>query len=54
MTLLAARGNMQTPLRIETPMYLSGSKWNTRKKRRRIHPLRVGLLVLLVAAAVYV
>jgi tetratricopeptide (TPR) repeat protein len=35
-------------------MYLSGSKWNTRKKQRRIHPWRVGLLVLLIGAAVYV
>ena len=35
-------------------MYLSGSKWNTRKKRRRANPWRVLLLVALVAGAVYV
>lgn len=34
-------------------MYLSGSKWNVRKKRRRIHPWRIALLVLLIGAAVY-
>ncbi len=35
-------------------MYLSGSKWNTRKKRRRANPWRVLLLLALVAAAIYV
>jgi len=35
-------------------MYLSGSKWNVRKKQRRVHPWRIGLLVLLIAGAVYV
>lgn len=35
-------------------MYLSGSKWNTRKKRRRANPWRVLLLLSLIAAAVYV
>jgi len=35
-------------------MYLSGSKWNTRKKRRRANPWRVLLLVALVGGAIYV
>ncbi len=34
-------------------MYLSGSKWNLRKKRRRSNPWRVILLLCLLAAAVY-
>jgi tetratricopeptide (TPR) repeat protein len=35
-------------------MYLSGSKWNVRKKRRRVSPWRIGALVLLIGVAVYV
>src|SRR4030067_914769 len=35
-------------------MYLSGSKWNVRKKRRRVSPWRIGGLVLLIGVAVYV
>lgn len=36
-------------------MYLSGSKWNTRKRRkRRSNPWRVAILLLLIAAVVYV
>lgn len=34
-------------------MYLSGSKWNMRKKKRRSNPFRVLILVLLIAAAIY-
>ncbi len=34
-------------------MYLSGSKWNMRKKRRRANPWRVMFLLLLIVAAVY-
>jgi tetratricopeptide (TPR) repeat protein len=34
-------------------MYLSGSKWNMRKKRRRSNPFRVLVLILLIAAAIY-
>ena len=34
-------------------MYLSGSKWNMHKKRRRSNPWRVLFLILLVAAALY-
>ncbi|GMR09634.1 MAG: hypothetical protein BMS9Abin28_0453 [Anaerolineae bacterium] len=37
------------------PMYLSGSKWNTRKRRRRrSSPWRVALLLLLIAGVIYV
>jgi tetratricopeptide (TPR) repeat protein len=35
-------------------MYLSGSKWNMRKKRRRANPWRVLLLLALLAGAIYV
>lgn len=35
-------------------MYLSGSKWNMRKRRRRSNPLLIVALLLLIAAAVYV
>jgi tetratricopeptide (TPR) repeat protein len=35
-------------------MYLSGSKWNMRKKRRRNNPWRILLLLLLIAVALYV
>ncbi len=34
-------------------MYLSGSKWNLRKKRRRTRPWRVLLILVFIAAAVY-
>lgn len=34
-------------------MYLSGSKWHLRKKRRRSNPWRVLLLLILIALAVY-
>ena len=34
-------------------MYLSGSKWNTRKRRRRSNPWRVLGLLLLIAALLY-
>ena len=35
-------------------MYLSGSKWNLRKKRRRNNPWRILLLLLLIAAGLYI
>jgi tetratricopeptide (TPR) repeat protein len=35
-------------------MYLSGSKWQMRKRRRRSNPWRVLLLILLVAGAIYI
>lgn len=36
-------------------MYLSGSKWNTRKRRkRRSNPWRVVVLLILIAAVIYV
>jgi tetratricopeptide (TPR) repeat protein len=35
-------------------MYLSGSKWNMRKKRRKTNPWRVILLLMLIAALIYV
>ena len=35
-------------------MYLSGSKWNTKKKRRRSRPFLVLTLVLLIAGLVYI
>ncbi len=36
-------------------MYLSGSKWNTRKRRsRRSSPWRVAILLLLIVAVIYV
>jgi tetratricopeptide (TPR) repeat protein len=34
-------------------MYLSGSKWNMRKKRRRANPWRILLLLALIGGAVY-
>jgi tetratricopeptide (TPR) repeat protein len=34
-------------------MYLSGSKWNMRRRRRRSRPWLVPILVLLIAAGVY-
>lgn len=34
-------------------MYLSGSKWNMRRRRRRTNPLRVLVLLSLIAAAIY-
>src|SRR3990172_8538643 len=34
-------------------MYLSGSKWNTRKRRRRSNPWRVLGLLLLIGALLY-
>ncbi len=38
-----------------SPMYLSGSKWNTRKRRRRrSNPWRVAFLLLLIAGVIYV
>lgn len=37
------------------PMYLSGSKWNTRKRRRRqSNPWRIVLLLLLIGGVIYV
>lgn len=36
------------------PMYLSGSKWNTRKRRRRSNPGRILFLLLLIAGVIYV
>jgi tetratricopeptide (TPR) repeat protein len=35
-------------------MYLSGSKWNMRKKRRKNNPWRVLLLLILIAAVLYI
>jgi tetratricopeptide (TPR) repeat protein len=35
-------------------MYLSGSKWHLRKKRRRSNPWRVLILLLLVGGAIYI
>jgi len=34
-------------------MYLSGSKWNLRRKRKRSNPLRIIFLLLVIAALVY-
>ena len=34
-------------------MYLSGSKWNMRKKRRRTNPWRILLLLALIAGGIY-
>ena len=34
-------------------MYLSGSKWNLRRKRRRSSPWRILLILVFIAAAVY-
>jgi tetratricopeptide (TPR) repeat protein len=34
-------------------MYLSGSKWNLRRKRKRSNPLRIIFLLLVIAAMVY-
>jgi tetratricopeptide (TPR) repeat protein len=34
-------------------MYLSGSKWNMRKKRRRRNPWRILLLLVLIAGGIY-
>jgi tetratricopeptide (TPR) repeat protein len=34
-------------------MYLSGSKWNLRNKRRRSNPWRIGLLLVLIAIVVF-
>jgi tetratricopeptide (TPR) repeat protein len=34
-------------------MYLSGSKWNLRRKRKRSNPLRIIALLLVIAALVY-
>jgi hypothetical protein len=38
----------------ESHMYLSGSKWNTKRKRRRSNPWRILVLILLIAAVVYI
>lgn len=35
-------------------MYLSGSKWNMRKKRRRSNPWRVLILLLLIGGVIYI
>jgi tetratricopeptide (TPR) repeat protein len=35
-------------------MYLSGSKWNMRKKRRKSNPWRILLLLILIAGAIYI
>ena len=35
-------------------MYLSGSKWNMRKKRRKSNPWRIFLLLAIIAALIYV
>lgn len=35
-------------------MYLRGSKWSMNRRRRRIHPWRILILIALVGAAVYV
>ena len=34
-------------------MYLSGSKWNLRRKRKRSNPLRIIALLLIIAALIY-
>jgi tetratricopeptide (TPR) repeat protein len=39
---------------VRSNMYLRGSQWNMRKKRKRSNPLLVIFLLLLVAGAVYV
>jgi tetratricopeptide (TPR) repeat protein len=41
------------PERDRKAMYLSGSKWNMRKKRRRSNPWRVLLLLALIGAVIY-
>lgn len=35
-------------------MYLRGSKWSYTRRRRRTSPVRIGILAVLVAAAVYI
>lgn len=35
-------------------MYLSGSKWSMRKKRQRLNPWRIILLLILIGAAIYI
>ena len=35
-------------------MYLSGSKWNLRKKRRRSRPIRILSLLVIIAGVVYI
>jgi tetratricopeptide (TPR) repeat protein len=35
-------------------MYLSGSKWNTKKRRQRSRPWRILALLILIAGAVYI
>jgi hypothetical protein len=35
-------------------MYLSGSKWNMRKRRRRSRPWLILILLLLIAAGAYI
>lgn len=35
-------------------MYLNGSKWSTKKRRRRSNPFRILVLVLLIGALIYV
>lgn len=42
-----------TPSHDSSSMYLSGSKWNLRKKRRRSNPWRILLLILLIAIVVF-
>ena len=37
-----------------TGMYLSGSKWNMRKKRRRSRPWRILWLLILIAGVIYI
>lgn len=39
---------------VRSIMYLRGSQWNMRKKRKRSNPFLVLFLLLLVAGAVYV
>jgi hypothetical protein len=35
-------------------MYLHGSKWNMRQRKRRNSPFRIILLVVLIGAALYI
>jgi tetratricopeptide (TPR) repeat protein len=39
---------------VRSTMYLRGSQWNMRKKRRRSNPLFIVFLLILVAGAIYV
>jgi tetratricopeptide (TPR) repeat protein len=54
MVISSSRGSTHTsPMDGRGPMYLSGSKWNMRKKRRPSNPWRILLLLLLIGGVIY-